>query len=191
MPTSTWFAIGIIVRVCRLNYLACKSTVSASAVLMSFAFSMPMCLTWITFLTAAMTSEFILPKAVACMNWSIVISGMVLVITSFAISLSACFRDVLSFFWVSAMILIRNRYPSFVLTSPMKLISDDPRLTRLLRNSFAYSYRLKIEVAVSPSTLLIWKYSLNWCWEGSPFTMSNNVTSTTLPMALSSSVIGM
>src|SRR5690348_18251300 len=113
-----------------------------------------------------MMSEFIFPNTVAWMNWSIVISGIVFDITSWATNLIACFREVFNFFWVSATIFILKMYPSFVLTSAIKLINEEPRLTRLLRNSLAYSNLLKIVVAVSPSILCTWKYNLNWCWEG-------------------------
>ena len=41
--------------------------------------------------------------------------------------------------------------------STMKLIFDEPRLTRLRKNSFEYSNLLKIVDAFSPSTLSIWK----------------------------------
>ena len=82
-------------------------------------------------------------------------------------------------------------YPSLVFVSKMKFILDDPRLIRLRRNSLAYSYFLKIVVAFSLVTLSIWKKILYWCCEGSPFNISNNVISITLPLAFSSSVIGM
>ena len=72
----------------------------------------------------------------------------------------------------------------------IKLILEDPRLIKLRKNSFEYSYLLKIVVAFSSVTLLIWKYSLYWCCDGSPFKISNNVTSTTLPIAVLSFVIG-
>jgi len=130
---------------------------------MSLAFSIPTCLTWITFLTGQDVWIY-LSNAVAWINCSIVISGC-LCHDIFCNQSQCVFSWCIQLLLIKAMIFIlKSTRPS--LKSAMKLIKEEPRFTRLLRNSFAYSYLLKIELAVSPSTLSTWKYSLNWCWEG-------------------------